>query len=293
MTEGPMPQTTPTARPRIWPLFAGFFAAVFTMLAANAAMLALVLGWFIASYGPNEGPRRLGGWITSLGALALSAAITGGAIALVALSVPRLLKERVRESLSLGPSPLRAPHIAAVALATFAGGVAYGQVAEMLGYGDVGVLAQISKSIHDASWGAWAVSTLGLALVPGVAEELFFRGFLQTRAQARWGRTAGIAIASVLFGLFHMDPKQGLYACIIGFLLGWVATRAGSIRPAMIAHGTSNFLGLFFAKVGTQSPTNMTVRIATIAIAVAIIAAVVAFVARSTRPALDRPPAPS
>jgi membrane protease YdiL (CAAX protease family) len=292
MSEG---ATNAAERPRIWPLFAGFFAAVFAMLAANAAMLALAFGWFIASYGPNDGPRRVGGWITSLGALALSASVTGVAIAAVALVVPRLLKERVRESLSLGPSPLRAPQVAAVALATFAAGIAYGQITEMLGYGDVGVLAQITKSIHDASWAAWALSTLGLALVPGFAEELFFRGFLQTRAQARWGRGAGIAVASVLFGLFHLDPKQGLYACIVGFLLGWVATRAGSIRPAMIAHGTSNFLGLFLAKLGAgaTSSTGSVTKIAIIVVAIAIIAAAIGFVARSTRPAPAPPPAPS
>jgi membrane protease YdiL (CAAX protease family) len=285
--------TNETARPPIWPLVVGFFAAVLLMLVSNAMLAGVVVAVFAQKSGDMQTALKASGeWITSLPALALSAAVTGGSIAIVALAIPRLLKERVTTSLSLGPSTMRAPQIAAVALATFSGGIAYGVVADMLGYGDVGVLAQITKSIHDASWGAWAFSTLGLALVPGLAEELFFRGFLQTRAQARWGRVAGIAVASVLFGLFHLDPKQGLYACVVGFLLGWVATRAGSIRPAMIAHGTSNFLGLLMAKLGV-GPSGPTTKIVSIVLAIAVIAGAIAFVARTTRPAPNPPPAPS
>jgi membrane protease YdiL (CAAX protease family) len=277
----------------MWPLFVGFFAAVFAMLAANVALAAVIVAVFASTAPDMQGALEASGkWITSIGGLAASAAATGGSIAFVALLIPRLLKEPVAESLSLGPSTLRARHIAAVALATFAAGVVYGQVTDMFGYGDVGVLAQITKSIREASWLAWAVSTLGLALVPGLAEELFFRGFIQTRAQVRWGKPTGIVVAALLFGLFHLDPKQGLYAALVGLLLGWVATRAKSIRPSMVAHGISNFIGLTMAKLGHENATTTKTRIIAIVVALAIVAGAVAFVARATRPA-PSPPAPS
>nr|WP_255671312.1 CPBP family intramembrane glutamic endopeptidase [Corallococcus sp. AS-1-6] len=49
--------------------------------------------------------------------------------------------------------------------------------------------------------------------VAGTTEELFFRGYAQTRFVERWGRTAGIVGSAALLGLLNLDPIHGLSPC--------------------------------------------------------------------------------
>jgi membrane protease YdiL (CAAX protease family) len=48
------------------------------------------------------------------------------------------------------------------------------------------------------------VPMLVMALVVGVFESVFFRGFIQTRLEARFGTVAGVGGAAVLYGAYHV-----------------------------------------------------------------------------------------
>jgi ABC-2 type transport system permease protein/sodium transport system permease protein len=81
-----------------------------------------------------------------------------------------------------------------------------------------------------------------LALVPAVAEEAFFRGFLfrglEQRLRPRWT----ILTTAMLFGAFHLILAQAvaverfIASACIGLILGWVAWRSGSILPTFLLH---------------------------------------------------------
>jgi membrane protease YdiL (CAAX protease family) len=75
------------------------------------------------------------------------------------------------------------------------------------------------------------------ALLPGIAEELTFRGLLQQAA----GRStvAAIAISGVAFSLFHIDPHHILGVLPIGLFLAWVASRSSSY-VTVVAHAVNN-----------------------------------------------------
>jgi membrane protease YdiL (CAAX protease family) len=81
-----------------------------------------------------------------------------------------------------------------------------------------------------------------------MVEELFFRGYLQTRLVARWGRWTGIALTALAFGLVHMDWVHSTFAFLLGLWLGWMTERAGSIRPAMLVHGANNLLAMVWER---------------------------------------------
>lgn len=53
------------------------------------------------------------------------------------------------------------------------------------------------------------VPLLVMALVVGVFESVFFRGFVQNRLESRFGPVAGIAGAAVLYGLYHVGYGMG------------------------------------------------------------------------------------
>lgn len=83
----------------------------------------------------------------------------------------------------------------------------------------------------------WAVVfVIVIGMVPGFSEELFFRGYLQTRFVRRWGGWPAILVTSVLFGLAHGMPPNILLAFILGLYLGYVAWKCDSIWPAIATH---------------------------------------------------------
>ena len=85
-----------------------------------------------------------------------------------------------------------------------------------------------------------------LGILPGVCEEVFFRGFLMSgiRSQAN-GRTSIVA-AAVAFGVFHIvlaggaAPERLLPSTLMGLILGWVTWSSGSILPSILMHCIHN-----------------------------------------------------
>jgi membrane protease YdiL (CAAX protease family) len=74
------------------------------------------------------------------------------------------------------------------------------------------------------------------ALLPGVSEELMFRGLLQNAAARR---TTGIAVSALAFSLFHLDPHHVAGVLPLGFFLAWVASRCGTF-VTIVAHVLNN-----------------------------------------------------
>lgn len=62
------------------------------------------------------------------------------------------------------------------------------------------------------------VPLLVMALVVGVFEAIFFRGFVQSRLEEQFGSVAGILGAAILYGAYHVGYGMGLGE--IGFLTG-------------------------------------------------------------------------
>ncbi len=80
---------------------------------------------------------------------------------------------------------------------------------------------------------AWV---LYIGVVPGVSEEMFFRGAIQRRLLRVKSPAAAIGVTSVLFAILHVDPPAMALALILGVWLGWVALKTGSIYPTIACH---------------------------------------------------------
>jgi uncharacterized protein len=74
-------------------------------------------------------------------------------------------------------------------------------------------------------------------LVTAVPEEFLFRGLIQNLLAGWLGERAGLAIASVVFGLSHLpDPRYALLATLAGLAYGWVYVRTGTITASAVTH---------------------------------------------------------
>jgi ABC-2 type transport system permease protein/sodium transport system permease protein len=86
-----------------------------------------------------------------------------------------------------------------------------------------------------------------LALVPAVAEELYFRGFLLNGLlQNSRNNLAPVLISSILFAAAHLIPDLALErfpgTLLLGLLLAFVRIRTNSILPGILLHAANNSL---------------------------------------------------
>ena len=86
-------------------------------------------------------------------------------------------------------------------------------------------------------------------------EELFFRGLLQ-RAMARLG-AAAVVLQSLVFGLIHVTPSEGLGNVgivlgvgVFGLVLGLAARRFDRLGPAIVGHAVFNAAAVLPLLVG-------------------------------------------
>ena len=78
-----------------------------------------------------------------------------------------------------------------------------------------------------------------MALIIGPGEELFWRAFLQRRAQARFGRFPGFLAATALYALVHLgsgNPMLVLAASVCGLFWGGLYLWSGSVLLVAVSH---------------------------------------------------------
>jgi len=86
----------------------------------------------------------------------------------------------------------------------------------------------------------------------GAAEEIFFRGFMQTALRAAWRPGAAVTVTAVAFALLHIEPIHATLALALGLWLGAVTERTGSALPAVAAHVVNNVVSTILTAQGLE-----------------------------------------
>jgi membrane protease YdiL (CAAX protease family) len=73
------------------------------------------------------------------------------------------------------------------------------------------------------------------SLLPGICEEVLFRGAIQGTLR-RLGDRKAVILTALLFAAFHLNPWSFLPILFVGAVLGTVTVRAASTIPAVVAH---------------------------------------------------------
>ena len=85
---------------------------------------------------------------------------------------------------------------------------------------------------------------LSVVFLPGVCEELFFRGFVLTGMYVHVGTKRALLISAALFALAHFNPWQFPALFAMGLLFAMLVYWTHSIYPAILAHSTNNALSV-------------------------------------------------
>lgn len=85
-----------------------------------------------------------------------------------------------------------------------------------------------------------------MALMPAIAEELFFRGALLRLLQEKFSIHASIWISAFIFSAYHMQFFGFFPRFLLGALLGYLMFWSNSIYLSMFAHFINNAVLVFF-----------------------------------------------
>ena len=103
-----------------------------------------------------------------------------------------------------------------------------------------------------------AIVLFSLALIPGIAEELFFRGYLLGALRGKVPAWFAIVITGLVFGVFHASVggliavERVLSSTLLGVVLGWICWVTGSVYPGMVLHVLHNGLMLSLVYFGPR-----------------------------------------
>ena len=91
----------------------------------------------------------------------------------------------------------------------------------------------------------YIVAFIALVVLPPIAEELLFRGYLFGRLRERFGFWFTTLIVSIAFGFVHFQWNVGIDTAVLSIFLCYLRERTGSIWASMILHAIKNGLAYF------------------------------------------------
>ena len=102
-----------------------------------------------------------------------------------------------------------------------------------------------------------------LALLAPLLEEVLFRGAIQGVLMHYFGRPwPAIIVSALVFGIFHLNPVQIVYATLLGIVLGWIYYRTRSLLSVIVGHVLNNSLAVattvFYGAAEEQAVANST-----------------------------------
>lgn len=76
-----------------------------------------------------------------------------------------------------------------------------------------------------------------------LCEELIFRGVTMNLFKLALPFWAANLFQAIMFGIYHMNWIQGIYAFVLGLILGYVCEKCGKIYYSILLHALFNFWG--------------------------------------------------
>jgi membrane protease YdiL (CAAX protease family) len=217
----------------------GYAVAVVAVVLASAAAGLLLLELYPAALAEHT--------ITSLPGLLAGGIASSAALTLVALVAAR---QSPRRGLGLVRPQVSRGTLVTMVVGTLALGQALESIAHLLGLGAAGTPDVIRRALVGVSAGQLALAVLVIGGLAGFAEELFFRGYMQTQLRAEWGAGRAIVVTGAGFGALHLDWMHAAVALVLGAYLGLVRERSRSTLAAALCHMVNNAASVILIGAG-------------------------------------------
>jgi len=215
----------------VWRVFATYIAAVAGILAASGIAVVTLKSIF-----PDTPDTALMQSLPALlaGSLASSFALVFTLLAIVQPATPAALR--------LAPGWETGRALSVMVLGMLALGQALDSLTWLVGLGDRGTIVVVRRVLEGAMGPELFGAVIVFGVVAGVTEELFFRGYMQTRLGESWGAVRAIVVSAACFGVLHVDVSgvHMVLAFAMGLYLGFLVEYTGSVLPAVVCHVINN-----------------------------------------------------
>lgn len=158
------------------------------------------------------------------------------------LTIAIVVRPPMPGALRLVPGRETGRSLGVMVLATLSLGQALDSATTLAGLSDVGSIAVIRRALTGTVGPDLVGALVVIGLIAGSAEEVFFRGFMQTGLRQYWRAPAAVLATSVCFAVLHADAS-GLHvalAFILSVYLGFITEVSGSALPAVVCHVANN-----------------------------------------------------
>ena len=265
---------------RAWHVFATYLAAVAGIFATTSIAFEI-----LRSVYPEVPTLTLVGTLPGL--LAGSLAASSGLLLTLLLVVRPLDPVRFR----LMPGGETGSTLAAAVLGLLALGQALDSLTVLLHLDDRGSLQIIRQALEGVIGPDLFGAVLVLGVVAGAAEEIFFRGYMQSRLREHWPPAAAVLATNAAFAALHVDVSKVhmVLALALGLYLGFVAEATGSTLPCIVCHIVNNVIYTLQTALGLNVVGRRANAIAVVACCVVFVACAL-WVRRTPAPVPPPPP---
>lgn len=136
-----------------------------------------------------------------------------------------------------------------------------------------------SSGINDLTF----LTVLYSVILAPVCEELIFRGVTMRCARKALPFWLANIMQAALFGLFHLNWIQGIYAFALGIVLGYVCERGGSIYYSIGLHFLFNLWGTLSVFLPDTESTAVAITVTVVTIVSLVAGFVMFYVGRKKR----------
>ena len=91
----------------------------------------------------------------------------------------------------------------------------------------------------------YVLAFIALVILPPIAEELLFRGYLFGRVRERAGFVTTTAVVSIVFAVIHMQWNVGIDVALLSIFLCYLREKTGTIWASIVLHGLKNGVAYF------------------------------------------------
>ena len=109
---------------------------------------------------------------------------------------------------------------------------------------------QVSEMIFG---GSFVLTLLSVGIIGPIFEEILFRGLVFGELRKITKVKVALVLQALLFGIYHLNVVQGVYAFILGLIIGFVYYRSNSIFAPIIIHVSINSLSVIIDEAFTAS----------------------------------------
>lgn len=110
----------------------------------------------------------------------------------------------------------------------------------------------VGEYISSISSTPYIVMILLFGVMPAITEEVTLRGIVLSGYNNQSKFKAAL-VTGILFGIFHLDFHQFLYASVLGFIMAYLVRITNSIFSSMILHFTVNSMSVTLQKITSSA----------------------------------------